>query len=70
VNAKIDEINKITDPDQAAQQWGQLDSEIMKQAPVVPLFHTTQLRLYGKNVRNAFVSDWTGVYDLSQVSVK
>ncbi|MFC0429743.1 ABC transporter substrate-binding protein [Kutzneria buriramensis] len=70
VNADIDAINKITDPDQAAQRWGQVDSEIMKQAPLVPLFHTTQLRLYGKNVKNAFVSDWTGVYDLSQVSVK
>ena len=42
----------------------------MKQSPAVLLFHTTQLRLYGKNVKNAFVSDWTGVYDLSQVSVK
>jgi peptide/nickel transport system substrate-binding protein len=70
VNSTIDEINKVTDPDQAAQRWGQLDAQIMKQAPVVPLFHTTQLRLFGKNVKNAFVSDWTGVYDLSQVSVK
>ncbi|MEV6612006.1 ABC transporter substrate-binding protein [Kutzneria sp. NPDC051319] len=70
VNSEIDEINKITDPAQAAQRWGQLDAEIMKQAPAALLFHTTQLRLYGKNVKNAFVSDWTGVYDLSQVSVK
>jgi peptide/nickel transport system substrate-binding protein len=70
VNSDIDEINKITDPDEAAKRWGQLDAEIMKLAPVVPLFHPTYLRLFGKNIKNAFVSDWTGVYDLSQVSVK
>jgi peptide/nickel transport system substrate-binding protein len=70
VNAQIDEINKITDPARAAEKWGQLDAQISKQAPFVPLYHLRQLRLFGKNVKNAFVSDWTGVYDLSQVSVK
>lgn len=70
VNAEIDDINKITDPAQAAQRWGKLDAELGKKALYVPLYHTTNLRLYGKNVKNAFVSDWTGVYDLSGVSVK
>ncbi|AHH96868.1 ABC transporter substrate-binding protein [Kutzneria viridogrisea] len=70
VNAEIDQINKITDPAQAAQRWGALDAELGKKAVDVPLYHSTSLRLFGKNVRNAFVSDWTGVYDLSAVSVK
>ena len=42
----------------------------MKQAPVVPMFHSRQLRLYGKNVRNAYAADWSDGYDLSPVSVR
>ncbi|BCJ35886.1 ABC transporter substrate-binding protein [Actinocatenispora thailandica] len=70
VNKQIDKINAITDPAQAAKAWGALDASMGKQAWYVPLYHGKDLTLYGKNVKNAFVSDWTGVYDLSQLSVK
>ncbi|MGW5660299.1 ABC transporter substrate-binding protein [Streptomyces sp. NPDC003758] len=70
VNAEIDAINKLTDLDAAAERWGALDKKIGEQALVVPLFHPVYKRLYGKDVKNIVISDWTGVLDISQVAVK
>ncbi|MDF3291939.1 ABC transporter substrate-binding protein [Streptomyces silvisoli] len=70
VNDEIDAINKITDHATAAKQWGALDQRIGRQALVVPLFHPVYKRLYGKDIRNVVISDWTGVLDVSQVAVK
>jgi peptide/nickel transport system substrate-binding protein len=70
INAEIDQINTITDPAQAAQKWGELDAELGKLALYVPLYHEKDLWLYGKNVKNAWSSEWNGIYDPSQVSVK
>ncbi|WP_255950505.1 ABC transporter substrate-binding protein [Streptomyces odontomachi] len=70
VNKEIDAINKMTDLTAAAQRWGALDERIGKQALVVPLFHPVYKRLFGKDVRNVVISDWTGVLDVSQTAVK
>jgi peptide/nickel transport system substrate-binding protein len=70
VNAEIDAINKLTDLDAAAKRWGALDEKIGERALTVPLFHPVYKRLYGKDVKNIVISDWTGVLDISQVSVK
>ncbi|MET7619459.1 ABC transporter substrate-binding protein [Streptomyces sp. NPDC005408] len=70
VNKEIDEINKLTDLDEAAKRWGALDKKTGEQALDVPLFHPVYKRLYGKNVKNIVISDWTGVLDISQVAVK
>ncbi|MFH8934844.1 ABC transporter substrate-binding protein [Streptomyces griseosporeus] len=70
VNAEIDAINKLTDLDAAAERWGALDKKIGEKALVVPLFHPVYKRLYGKDVKNVVISDWTGVLDISQVAVK
>ncbi|MFF4041602.1 ABC transporter substrate-binding protein [Streptomyces sp. NPDC001816] len=70
VNDEIDAINKLTDLDAAAKRWGALDKKIGAQALTVPLFHPVYKRLYGKDVRNIVISDWTGVLDISQVAVK
>ncbi|MFJ6568364.1 ABC transporter substrate-binding protein [Streptomyces sp. NPDC091292] len=70
VNDEIDAINKLTDLDAAAKRWGALDRKIGEQALTVPLFHPVYKRLYGKDVKNIVISDWTGVLDISQVSVK
>lgn len=70
VNAEIDAINKLTDLDAAAKRWGALDKKIGEQALTVPLFHPVYKRLYGENVKNIVISDWTGVLDISQVAVK
>ncbi|QFZ74427.1 ABC transporter substrate-binding protein [Streptomyces fagopyri] len=70
VNAEIDAINKLTDLDEAARRWGALDKKIGEQALTVPLFHPVYKRLYGNDVKNIVISDWTGVLDISQVAVK
>jgi peptide/nickel transport system substrate-binding protein len=70
VNDEIDAINKLTDLDAAARRWGALDQKIGEKALVVPLFHPVYKRLYGKDVKNVVISDWTGVLDVSQVAVK
>ncbi|MFI8179052.1 ABC transporter substrate-binding protein [Actinacidiphila glaucinigra] len=70
VNQEIDEINKLTDLKAAAVRWGALDKKIGEQALTVPLVHPVYKRLYGKDVKNVVISDWTGVLDVSQVSVK
>ncbi|WP_416968365.1 ABC transporter substrate-binding protein [Streptomyces sp. 4F14] len=70
VNDEIDAINKLTDLDAAAKRWGALDKKIGEQALTVPLFHPVYKRLYGKDIKNVVISDWTGVLDISQVAVK
>ncbi|MBV2353133.1 ABC transporter substrate-binding protein [Streptomyces sp. J2-1] len=70
VNDEIDAINKLTDLKAAAARWGALDKKIGEQALTVPLFHPVYKRLYGKDIRNVVISDWTGVLDISQVAVK
>ncbi|WP_369213176.1 ABC transporter substrate-binding protein [Streptomyces flavofungini] len=70
VNKEIDEINKLTDLAAAAKRWGALDKKIGERALTVPLFHPVYKRLYGKDVRNIVISDWTGVLDVSQVAVE
>ncbi|MBO1331188.1 ABC transporter substrate-binding protein [Streptomyces sp. VRA16 Mangrove soil] len=70
VNKEIDEINKLTDLKAAAARWGALDKKVGEQALTVPLFHPVYKRLYGSAVKNIVISDWTGVLDVSQVSVK
>ncbi|MEI5101661.1 ABC transporter substrate-binding protein [Streptomyces sp. PmtG] len=70
VNKEIDEINKLTDHAAAAKRWGALDKKIGEKAVNVPLFHPVYKRLYGKDIKNVVISDWTGVLDVSQVAVK
>ncbi|MFI6060423.1 ABC transporter substrate-binding protein [Streptomyces sp. NPDC051286] len=70
VNKEIDEINKLTDLDAAAQRWGALDKKTGEQALTVPLFHPIYKRLFGQDIKNVVISDWTGVLDISQVAVK
>ncbi|NEE48580.1 ABC transporter substrate-binding protein, partial [Streptomyces sp. SID8455] len=62
--------NKLTDLKAAATRWGALDKKIGEKALTVPLFHPVYKRLYGQDVKNIVISDWTGVLDVSQVAVK
>ncbi|WP_405753763.1 ABC transporter substrate-binding protein [Streptomyces sp. NBC_00144] len=70
VNKEIDAINKLTDLKAAARRWGALDKKIGERALTVPLFHPVYKRLYGQDIKNVVISDWTGVLDISQTAVK
>jgi peptide/nickel transport system substrate-binding protein len=70
VNADIDRINQITDYATAQKQWGQLDAQLGKLALTVPLYTGIDQVLYGSNVKNTYVDEWRGWYDIANVSVK
>lgn len=71
INKRIDEINKMTDPDQAAEAWGDLDEMIMERAPAVPLMFDNRSALVGSNVTNAIPSrSYSGLVDLAVVGVQ
>jgi peptide/nickel transport system substrate-binding protein len=70
VEARIDAINKMTNYEQAQQAWGDLDAQLGKLALTVPLYTADDVVLHGSDVRNTYVDQWRGWYDISSVSVK
>ncbi len=70
INKEIDRIAAITDQDEAAKNWGDLDEKIMKEhAPWVPLLNDKSIYLFGKNVKGAFMHAFYGEIDISAVGV-
>ena len=70
VEAQIDKINQITDYAKEQQAWGNLDAQLGKLALTVPLYTTNDVVLHGTDVKNTYVDQWRGWYDISSVSVK
>jgi peptide/nickel transport system substrate-binding protein len=71
VNAKIDEIAKLTDVAAANKAYGELDKQIMALAPVVPLLYEKVLMLVGSNIAGAYLHDgFSGGIDLVSVGLK
>ncbi|MEV4261735.1 ABC transporter substrate-binding protein [Kribbella sp. NPDC049584] len=71
VNAKIDEIAKLTDVNAANAAYGELDKQIMALAPVVPLLYEKVLMLVGSNIGGAYLHDgFSGGIDLVSVGLK
>jgi peptide/nickel transport system substrate-binding protein len=71
VNAKIDEIAKLTDVNAANKAYGELDKQIMALAPVVPLLYEKVLMLVGSNIGGAYLHDgFSGGIDLVSVGLK
>ncbi|WP_329475568.1 ABC transporter substrate-binding protein [Kribbella sp. NBC_01484] len=70
VNAKIDEIAKLTDVTAANAAYGDLDKQIMELAPVVPLLYEKVLMLVGSNIAGAYLHDgFSGGIDLVSVGL-
>jgi len=71
VNAKIDEIAKLTDVQAANAAYGELDKQIMELAPIVPLLYEKVLMLVGSNIGGAYLHDgFSGGIDLVSVGLK
>jgi peptide/nickel transport system substrate-binding protein len=71
VNAKIDEIAKLTDVQAANKAYGELDKQIMALGPVVPLLYEKVLMLVGSNIGGAYLHDgFSGGIDLVSVGLK
>jgi peptide/nickel transport system substrate-binding protein len=57
------------DPNRQNQLWGELDSLIQEKAATIPLMYTDALRMYGSNVRGAFMHPQYGMPDLSSIGL-
>ncbi|MEU4396182.1 ABC transporter substrate-binding protein [Kribbella sp. NPDC023855] len=70
VNAKIDEIAAMKDVTAANAAYGELDKQIMKLAPMVPLLYEKVLIVVGSNIAGAYLHDgFSGGIDLVSVGL-
>ncbi|MFJ9342848.1 ABC transporter substrate-binding protein [Streptomyces sp. NPDC101733] len=68
---RIDEINAMADAKEANRAWIDLDAEIMKRSPSVPLLLERKPLLVGTNIAGAFGHPvWTGTIDYGTVGLK
>jgi peptide/nickel transport system substrate-binding protein len=70
VNAKLDELAKLTDLNAANAGYGELDKQIMEKAPMVPLTYEKVVTVTGANIAGAYLSDaFSGGIDLVSVGL-
>ncbi|MEU9001171.1 ABC transporter substrate-binding protein [Streptomyces sp. NPDC048551] len=68
---RIDEINAMADAKQANQAWIDLDAEIMKKSPSIPILRERKPLLVGPNIAGAYGHPvWTGTIDYGTVGLK
>ncbi|MBP0453344.1 MULTISPECIES: ABC transporter substrate-binding protein [unclassified Kitasatospora] len=68
---RMDQIAAMTDLAQANAAWKQLDEELLKKAPAVPLMWQRRPLLVGTNVAGAFGnSGYAGMLDMAVVGLK
>ncbi|MGX1669427.1 ABC transporter substrate-binding protein [Streptomyces sp. NPDC055400] len=71
INKRIDEIAAMQDVDAADQAYGELDKQIMAQAPIVPLAYEKVTMVPGSNIAGAYQSAaFSGGIDLVSVGLK
>jgi peptide/nickel transport system substrate-binding protein len=56
VNKRIDEVSAMTDLAAANKAWGDLDEQVLRLAPIVPLNVEQAVYLPGSNVTGLFAS--------------
>lgn len=70
INRRFDEIAGMKDVSAANKAYGELDKQIMEQAPVVPLLYEKLLLVTGSNIAGAYLSDsFSGGIDLVSVGL-
>ncbi|SDK64409.1 ABC transporter substrate-binding protein [Nonomuraea jiangxiensis] len=70
INERIDEIAAMPDVEQANAAYGELDKQIMEQAPIVPLTYEKHFTIAGSNIAGAYLSDsFSGAIDLISVGL-
>jgi len=68
-NSEMDRISAITDVNQQAKEWGNLEKKIMEQAPIIPLLYLAGVLLRGTKVGGAYLHAYYGQYDVVSLSV-
>ena len=56
INRRLDEIGAMTDVDAANERYGELDEQIMRQAPIVPLVYEKYIFVVGSNMAGVHLS--------------
>ncbi|WP_412542356.1 ABC transporter substrate-binding protein [Longispora sp. K20-0274] len=69
INKKIDAAMAESNVEKQQALWGDLDEEIQKKAPIIPVIHPKILRMYGSKVHNAFIHPAFGEADISAMWV-
>ncbi|MFG1703189.1 ABC transporter substrate-binding protein [Nonomuraea sp. M3C6] len=70
INSHIDEIAAMPDVQQANAAYGELDKQIMAQAPIVPLTYEKYVTIIGSNIAGAYLSaSFSGGIDLVSVGL-
>jgi peptide/nickel transport system substrate-binding protein len=69
INAAMDKAKLVDEPQARAQAWGDIDAQIMAQAPAIPYLWDTQPNTRSANV-NAVANLFNGTWDLSFTSLK
>ncbi|GGU97485.1 ABC transporter substrate-binding protein [Kitasatospora herbaricolor] len=68
---RMDEIARMSDVKEANAAWLQLDQDLMKKSPAVPLLWQRRPLLVGTNVAGAFGHPvWTGMFDFATIGLK
>ncbi|WP_327675914.1 ABC transporter substrate-binding protein [Kitasatospora sp. NBC_00458] len=68
---RMDQIAAMTDVNEANKAWSQLDEDLMKKAPAVPLMWQRRPLLVGTNVAGAFGnSGYAGMIDMAVIGLK
>ncbi|WP_326624404.1 ABC transporter substrate-binding protein [Streptomyces sp. NBC_01761] len=71
INERIDAIAAMEDVNAANKAYGELDKQIMAQAPIVPLAYEKVITVTGTNIAGAYLSDaYSGGIDLVSVGLK
>ena len=68
INEAMEEARLLTDPDERAEAWGEIDTMIMEQAAAIPYVWDDQPNVYSADV-NAVMNTFNGQTDLSFTSL-
>ena len=69
INEAMNEAALITDEDERAEKWGEIDTMVTESAAAIPYLWDNQANVYSANV-NAVMNLFNGVTDLSSTSVE
>ncbi|MGW6914954.1 ABC transporter substrate-binding protein [Kitasatospora sp. NPDC054939] len=68
---RIDQINAMSDVNEANAAWMKLDEELMRKAPAVPLLWQRRALLVGDNIAGAYGHpSWAGMFDFATIGLK
>jgi peptide/nickel transport system substrate-binding protein len=69
INAKMDDAKTLTDPQQIAQAWGDIDKELTAKAPTIPWIWDKNANIESSNVQGVIDQD-NGLWALAYTSIK